>query len=83
MDCSPPGSSVMEFSRQEYWNGLSFSPPGDPLDPGIKPTSSASSASPALAGQFFTTTLPGKSQKPTACGIPRQFIQVLTRPDPA
>ena len=19
--CSPPGSSVMEFSRQEYWNG--------------------------------------------------------------
>ena len=21
MDCSPPGSSVMEFSRQEYWNG--------------------------------------------------------------
>ena len=21
MDCSPPGSSVMEFSRQEYWSG--------------------------------------------------------------
>ena len=22
MDCSLPGSSVMEFSRQEYWSGL-------------------------------------------------------------
>ena len=22
MDCSPPGSSVLGFSRQEYWNGL-------------------------------------------------------------
>ena len=21
MDCSPPGSSVLKFSRQEYWNG--------------------------------------------------------------
>ena len=24
MDCSPAGSSVMEFSRQEYWSGLPF-----------------------------------------------------------
>ena len=24
MDCSPPGSSVMAFSRQEYWSGLPF-----------------------------------------------------------
>ena len=22
MDCSPPGSSVMEFSRQEHWRAL-------------------------------------------------------------
>ena len=28
MDCSPPGSSVHEFSRQEYWNGLPFPSPG-------------------------------------------------------
>ena len=21
MDCGPPGSFVMEFSRQEYWSG--------------------------------------------------------------
>ena len=24
MDCSPPGSSVMEFSRQEYWSGFTM-----------------------------------------------------------
>ena len=29
MDCSLPGSSVMEFSRQEYWNRLPFPTPGD------------------------------------------------------
>ena len=42
------------FSRQEYWNGLSFPPPGDLPHPGIEP------ASPALAGGFFTTEPPGK-----------------------
>jgi len=42
----------MEFSRQEYWNGLPFPPPGDLPDPGIEPTSLASSA---LAGEFFST----------------------------
>ena len=25
----------MGFSRQEYWSGLTFPPPGDLLDPGI------------------------------------------------
>ena len=37
----------MEFSKQEYWNGLPFPPPGDLPDPGIKP------ASPAVAGGFL------------------------------
>ena len=32
--CQAPQS--MEFSRQKYWSGLSFPPPGDPPDPGIK-----------------------------------------------
>ena len=41
----------MEFSSQEYWSGLSFSPPG------IEP---ASPASPALAGGFFITEPPEK-----------------------
>ena len=31
----------MEFSRQEYWNGLSFPSPGDLPDPEIKPGSPA------------------------------------------
>ena len=50
-------SSVMEFSRQEYWNGLLFPTPGDIPDPGIEPTSLASLAS---AGRFLTTKPPGK-----------------------
>ena len=47
----------MEFSRQEYWSGLSFLKSGDLTDPGIKPTSLAS---PALAGRLFTTESSGK-----------------------
>ena len=39
MDCSPPVSSVMGFSRQEYWSGLPFPSPGDVPDPGIEPGS--------------------------------------------
>ena len=47
-------------SRQEYWSGLPFPPPGDP-DSGIKPESITS---PALAGGFFTTEPPGKPLLP-------------------
>ena len=53
MDCSPTGSSVIGFSRQEYWSGLPCPPPGDLPNPGIKPTSPAT---PAWAGVFFTTS---------------------------
>ena len=34
----------MEFSRQEYWNGLPFPSPGDLSDSGIKPRSTARQA---------------------------------------
>ena len=34
--CQAPLS--MKFSRQEYWSGFPFPPPGDLPDPGIKPT---------------------------------------------
>ena len=34
----------MEFSRQEYWSGLSLSSPGDLPDPGIEPRSPAMQA---------------------------------------
>ena len=39
MDCACQNPLSMDFSRQEYWNELLFSPPGYLLDPGIKPTS--------------------------------------------
>ena len=41
----------MGFPRQEYCSGLPFPPPGDLLDPEIKPSSLRS---PALADGFFT-----------------------------
>ena len=43
----------MGSSRQEYWGGLPFPPPGDLPNPRIKPTIPGS---PALAGGFFTTS---------------------------
>jgi len=45
----------MEFSRHEYWSVL---PPRDLLNSGTEPQSLAS---PASAGGFFTTVLPGSS----------------------
>ena len=50
MDCSPPGSSVYGFSRQEYWSGLPCPPSGDLPDPGIKSMSLISPAC-SLTGQ--------------------------------
>ena len=43
----------MEFSGQDYRSDLPRPPPGDLPDPGIKSTSLVS---PALAGEFFTTS---------------------------
>ena len=53
MDCSPPGSSV-HGTRQEHWNGLPFSPPGDLPNSGIKPRS------PALQEDSLTSEPPEK-----------------------
>ena len=44
----------MEFSRQDYWNGLSFPPPGNLPNPRIKPRS------PALQADSLPTELQGK-----------------------
>ena len=41
----------MGFSRQEYWSGLPFPPPGDLPNSGIE------TLSPALARGFFTNTI--------------------------
>ena len=57
MDQSLPGSSVMGFSRQEYWSGLPCPPPGDLPNPGIEPEYLMS---PALASMFFTTSITWK-----------------------
>ena len=54
LDYSPPGSSVHEFSKQEYRSGLPFPYSGYLPDPGIKHDS------PALAGRFFTNEPPEK-----------------------
>ena len=42
------------FSRQEYWSGLPCPPPGDLLNPGIKPTY------PALQADSLLSEPPGK-----------------------
>ena len=46
-------SLCMGLPRQEHWDGLPFSPPGDLPNPGIEPVS------PALASWFFTPEPPG------------------------
>ena len=48
----------MRFSRQKYWSGLPCPSPGDLPNPGIEPKSLMS---PALAGQFFTTSATGEA----------------------
>ena len=50
----------MEFSKQEYWSGLPFPPPGDLLNSGIEP---ASLAAPALQVDSLPPVPPGKPQK--------------------
>ena len=48
------------LSRQEYWRGLPFPPPGDLPSPGI---ALVPPVSPASAGRSFTTALPGKPSR--------------------
>ena len=53
MDCSLPGSSVhWGYSRQEYWSGLPFPPPGDLPNPEPR--------SPAFQADSLPTELQGK-----------------------
>ena len=50
---APPS---MGFSRQEYWNGLPFPPPGDLPYPGMEPRS------PALQADSLPAEPPGKPE---------------------
>ena len=68
MDCSPPGSSVQGFPRQEYWSGLPFPFPGDLADPGIK------SEFPVLQAD----SLPGPPGKPCVKGLHSKYLGIIT-----
>ena len=59
MDYGPPGSSVHGVFQAGIWSGFPFPTLGDLPDPGIKPTCLAS---PALAGEFFTSAPPWKPE---------------------
>ena len=61
---APP---TMEFSRQEYWSGLPFSPPGDLPGPGIESGSLAR----------WADALPSKPS-----GIAKQISYDLSRVEP-
>ena len=54
---APQAPLFIGFSRQRYWNGLPFPPPGDLSGPGIEP------GSPALQLDYLLTEPPGKSPK--------------------
>ena len=55
MGCMAHQASLsVGLSRQEYWSGLLFPPPGDLSSPEITPMV------PAVAGGFSTTEPPGK-----------------------
>ena len=53
VDCSRQARLSVGFSRQDYWSGLPWPPPGDLPEPGIKPVSPASLTSLVLPGEFF------------------------------
>ena len=67
--CQAPLS--IGFSRQEYWSGLPYPPPGDLPDPGIK---SMSLTSPALAAGFFTTSATRKALPPILKLVQVEFL---------
>ena len=50
------------FSKQEYWSGLPFPPPGHLTNPGIESTF------PAWADRFFTTELPRNPREQNSLG---------------
>ena len=63
MDCSPPASSAHWIFQARMLEWVAISTPGDPPETGIEPVSPASSVSPALASELFTTEPLGKSQQ--------------------
>ena len=76
----------MGFSRQEYWNGLPFLPPGDLPNLGINMVLTRR----ALAGGFFATSATWECLYPTVLWsllvlilflwIPYDFLRKITSP---
>ena len=64
----------MEFSRQEYWNGLPSSSPGDLPDLGIEPWS------PALQAILYRLSY---QRSPTFVQAPRQTQETIHSPSKA
>ena len=69
MDCSPPGASVHGISQARILKWVAISSPEDLPDPEIEPES------PALAGGFFTTELPGKPMPTDVENLARHFTR--------
>ena len=73
MDCIAHQAPLSTgFSRQEYWGGLPFPPPGDLPDPGTEPMS------PALAGRFFTITDTWEAPVKSYSVIKNEMLPVVT-----
>jgi len=72
--CSPQGSSVHGIFQTRILEWVAFPTPGALPNPGVK---SASLASPALAGRFFTTSLSRYISWESFLGIyPKEIKQV-------
>ena len=65
-------STSMDFSKQEYWNGLPFPSPGDLPDPAIEPGSLA------LQADALLSEPSGKHDLPRQC-IKGRDITLLTK----
>ena len=66
----------MGFSRQDYWSGLTCSPPGDHPNPGLEPRS------PALQADSLPSEPPGKPKVLIAIAIAKSLQSCLTLCDP-
>ena len=73
--CQAPLST--RFPRQEYWNGLLCSPPGDLPDPGIEPASLLSSA---LASRIFITSSTWEAHQLSSVQFSRLVVSDSLRP---
>ena len=70
LDCSPPGSSLIGISQQEYWSRLPFAPPWDLLEGGIE---LLSPMSPTLQAD----SLPDDSLPTEPSNLPLNLAQVI------